>query len=218
MPASHVTRPPPSDHTILHTPDRRLGCATHVGPTDRPLPPYYELRRNDFFAYSAGTDRSGSNSCACAPAAAYGPDMVEVYAPASVSNARISVSFAGATTLSQSARKARPDHLAGPGVSVDLGEDVAKDVAHREEQHPGTEGHVKAESPDRRHLRGADEVRAQEHRDECCHEEVVVAVDATRGSSGIAHAALFRGFEKGGGGRCRIRTYDFHRVKVALYR
>lgn len=31
MPASHVTRPPPSDHTILHTPDRRLGCALMLG-------------------------------------------------------------------------------------------------------------------------------------------------------------------------------------------
>ena len=27
---------------------------------------------------------------------------------------------------------------------------------------------------------------------------------------------LYRG--NGSGGRCRIRTYDFHRVKVTLYR
>jgi hypothetical protein len=31
-------------------------------------------------------------------------------------------------------------------------------------------------------------------------------------------ACLGLGARRGGGGRCRIRTYDFHRVKVTLYR
>ena len=73
-------------------------------------------------------------------------------------------------------REAGPDDLARPGVAVDLGQDVAEEVADREEQHARAEG----EPPDRHPLRGRDEVRAEQDRDERRHDQVVVPVRPLR--------------------------------------
>ena len=39
-----------------------------------------------------------------------------------------------------------------------------------------------------------------------------------RGTKSTSNAQVAGGYEVRSGGRYRIRTYDFHRVKVALYR
>ncbi len=107
--------------------------------------------------------------------------------------------------------KARPHHPPGPRVAVHLREDVAEQVGDGKEQDPRPEG----EPPDLADLGRADEVAAQQHRHESRHHELVVLERAALRVGGFAQGFFGKGFA---GGRCRIRTYDFHRVKVALYR
>ena len=78
--------------------------------------------------------------------------------------------------------EARPHDLARPRVAVHLGEDVAEDVADREEQDAGAEG----EAADLGHLGRPDEVGAEQHRHEGRHHEVVVAVAAVGVGAGAA--------------------------------
>ncbi|OMP14248.1 hypothetical protein COLO4_00133, partial [Corchorus olitorius] len=77
--------------------------------------------------------------------------------------------------------KTRPHHAPVASVAVHLGEDVAKDVRDREEQH----ARAKCDRPedrqrDLRRLGRTDQVRAQQHRDEGGHDEVVIAEVARR--------------------------------------
>ena len=72
--------------------------------------------------------------------------------------------------------KARPDHPACVGIAVDLGQDIADDVADRKEQH------ARAKLPLADHGKGddarlarADQVRQQQNRDERGHDVVEIA-------------------------------------------
>ena len=70
--------------------------------------------------------------------------------------------------------EARPDDFARARVAIDLGQHVAEDVGDREEEVPGAEGQAEEDA----RLARPDQVRAEQHRHETHHDEVVVAVVA----------------------------------------
>lgn len=70
--------------------------------------------------------------------------------------------------------EARPDDLARARVTIDLGQHVAEDIGDREKQIPGAEGQAEKNAG----LARPNQIRAEQHRHEARHDEVVVTVVA----------------------------------------
>ena len=90
--------------------------------------------------------------------------------------------------------EACPDDFARARVAVDFGQHVAEDVGDREEEVPGAERQAKEDA----RLARPDQIRAEQHRHESRHDEVVVAVVA-----GVRDEWLFK--RLGGDGHLRTR-------------
>ena len=70
--------------------------------------------------------------------------------------------------------EASPDDFTRARVAIDLGQDVAEDVGDREEEVPG----AKRQPEEDAGLARPDQIRAEQHRHEARHDEVVVAIAA----------------------------------------
>ena len=77
-----------------------------------------------------------------------------------------------------------PDDAARAGISVDLGQHVADDIAQREEQNSRAIHPLLAADGDERRLGRADDVGQQQHGDERRHDEIIVAEAVRRGVEG----------------------------------
>ena len=87
---------------------------------------------------------------------------------------------------------ARPDHPAGAGIAIDLGQNVADHISDREEEDPGPERPgADARQLDGRDLAGPEHVRKQQDGDEGRHHEVEIAKASPRQRPGVDRA-LFR--------------------------